>query len=67
MGILEKLTTRNTLAIGTGATFLGIIAYIITQAPELVENPIVTGFLGAFTTLTTLVYQFYFRRANPEE
>ena len=66
MGILEKLTTRNILALGTGATFLGTVAYVVTQSPELLENPLVTGILGAFTTLTVLVYQFYFRKAAPE-
>ena len=66
MGILEKLTTRNILALGTGATFLGIVAYVVTQGSELLENPLVTGILGAFTTLTVLVYQFYFRKSTPE-
>jgi len=64
MGVLEKLTTRNFLGVGTGTTFLGIISYIILENPELLENPIVTGLLGAFTTLTALVYQFYFRSAG---
>jgi len=66
MGILEKLTTRNILALGTGATFLGTVAYVVTQSPGLLENPLVTGILGAFTTLTVLVYQFYFRKSTPE-
>jgi len=66
MDILEKLTTRNILAVGTGATFLGVVTHLVTQNPELLENPLITGILGAFTTLTALVYQFYFRRATPE-
>ena len=66
MSILDKLTSRNFLAVSTGVTFLGLIAYIITQNQELIENPIVTAFLGSFTTLTALVYQFYFRTSgNP--
>lgn len=66
MSVLEKLTTRNALALGNGATFLGTVSYIITKQPELLENPIVTGILGAFTTLTALVWQFYFRTSGPE-
>jgi fluoride ion exporter CrcB/FEX len=66
MSILDKLTSRNFLAVGTGSTFLGLLAFIVTQAPELVENPIVTAFLGAFTTLTALVYQFYFRTSGSD-
>jgi len=64
MGILEKLTSRNFLAVGTGTTFLGSVGFVITQNPELLENPLVTGILGAFTTLTALVYQFYFRTSG---
>ena len=65
MGIIEKLSTRNFLAVATGTTFLGSVGFVITQNPELLENPIVTGILGAFTTLTALVYQFYFRKSEP--
>lgn len=65
MSILDKLTTRNFLATATGTTFLAAISYIILKQPELLENPIITGLLGAFTTLTALVYQFYFRTAGP--
>ena len=64
MNILDKLTSRNFLTVGTGTTFLGIVYYLITVNPELLENPIVTGILGAFTTLTALVYQFYFRTSG---
>lgn len=64
MGILAKLTTRNYLAVATATAFLGSVAYVIVKQPELLENPIVTGILGAFTTLTALVYQFYFRTAG---
>lgn len=66
MSILDKLTSRNFLTVGTGLTFLGIVYYLITENPELLENPIVTGILGAFTTLTALVYQFYFRVSGPQ-
>ena len=66
MSILDKLTSRNFLTVGTGLTFLGTVTYLITQNPELLENPIVTGILGAFTTLTALVYQFYFRVSGPQ-
>ena len=68
MSILDKLTSRNFLAVSTGSVFLGVIYHLITANPELLENPIVTGLLGAFTTLTALVYQFYFRTSgNPPE
>jgi fluoride ion exporter CrcB/FEX len=66
MNILDKLTSRNFLTIATGTTFLGVVYYLITENPTLLENPIVTGILGAFTTLTALVYQFYFRVSGPE-
>lgn len=66
MNILDKLTSRNFLTVGTGITFLGVVYYLITENPTLLENPIVTGILGAFTTLTALVYQFYFRVSGPE-
>lgn len=64
MSILDKLTSRNFLAVGTGSVFLGAVYHLITVNPELLENPIVTGILGAFTTLTALVYQFYFRTSG---
>jgi fluoride ion exporter CrcB/FEX len=64
MNILEKLTSRNFLAVATGSVFLLIVYHLITENPELLENPIVTGMLGAFTTLTALVYQFYFRTSG---
>ena len=64
MNILDKLSSRNFLAVGTGTTFLAMVYYLITQNPELLTNPIVTGLLGAFTTLTALVYQFYFRTSG---
>jgi len=66
MSLWDKITTRNFLASGTGVTFLTSVIYVITQNPELLENPLVTGILGAFTTLTALVYQFYFRKSVPE-
>ncbi len=65
MGILDKLTTRNFLALGTGITFWGLLAYILVLKIELLENPIVTGMLGSFLTVTALVYQFYFRTSGP--
>ena len=65
MGILEKLTTRNAAAIGTIGTFLGLTSHVIVNNPTLLENPIVTGLLGVFTTVTVLIYQFYFRTSGP--
>lgn len=62
--ILDKLTSRNFLAVATGTTFLGSIWYILFERPELLENPIITAIMGAFTTLTALVYQFYFRSSG---
>jgi hypothetical protein len=62
--ILDKITSRNFLAVATGTTFLGSIWFILFQQPELLENPIITAIMGAFTTLTALVYQFYFRSSG---
>jgi len=67
MSILEKLTSRNFLAVSTGSVFLYIIYNLITVNPDLLENPIITGLLGVFGTLTALVYQFYFRTSGNQE
>lgn len=64
MSILEKLTTRNFLACATGTTFLGLVTHLILNGTALLENPVVTGLLGIFGTLTALVFQFYFRTAG---
>lgn len=62
--ILDKLTTRNILSLGTAATFLWMIYYTVTQNPALLENPLVTFILGTFGPIVTMIYVFYFRR-NP--
>lgn len=61
---LEKLTSRNFLAVGTALTGWGLLTYVLTQKVELLDNPVVTALLGSFITLQVLVYQFYFRRAE---
>ena len=62
--VLDKITSRNFIAVATVTTFLGSIWFILFEQPELLENPIITAIMGAFTTLTALVFQFYFRASG---
>lgn len=62
--VLAKMTTRNILATSTTGIFLYIVQFIITSSPQLLENPLVTGILGAFTTVVVMIYVFYFRTSG---
>jgi len=60
--IWQKITTRNILAIITSVAFLGTIGFIIKNEIDLAENPITMMLLGQFSTITAIVYYFYFRK-----
>ena len=68
--VLDKLTTRNILAL----SIIGMLDYAIYKAlnsPEMVtialENPLVTYIMGTFTSGVMLVLYFYFRKSQAKE
>lgn len=68
--VMEKLTTRNLIAIATVFTFLSIVSYgVVNTAVVMValENPLVTYILGTFTGVVVLVYNFFFRKTQAKE
>lgn len=59
---LKKLTVRNYVTIATISVFLALVVYSITINQVILENPIITFLLGTFVSVTTMIYQFYYRK-----
>jgi len=73
--VLKKLTTRNILALATGGTFLWAVVYVLTNlgviADLVTTEPAAAGIggliVGAFLTIATKVYDFFFRKKPANE
>lgn len=73
MSILDKLTSRNALAIGTASVFLYSVLFTLwnlDKISQLVgEDPTSAGIagliVGAFLMVTKDIYQFFFRTSGP--
>lgn len=68
--VMQKLTTRNFIAIATVLTFLGCVGFSVTHTSAVMvalENPLVTYILGTFTAVVLLVYNFFFRKSQSKE
>ena len=61
---LNKITVRNFITIATISIFLALVVYAVVINPATLNNPLITFFLGTFVSVTTMVYQFYYRK-NP--
>lgn len=68
--ILQKLTTRNYLAVLTATSFVAAVLWGIlhpTDVADAIANPLITLLLGQFTVVVVLIYNFYFRKPQQKE
>ena len=65
--IFRKLTTRNTLSLGTAGVFLYVVFYVVTVDSSPTENPVVMLLLGQFSTVIGMIYIFYYRKTQSKE
>lgn len=68
--LLNKLTTRNLVALMTAFTLNYEVIYATTHVTEVLkalENPLVTFILGTFNTVVIMVFIFYFRKSQSKE
>ena len=69
--LLQKLTVRNTLALGTIGVFLWTITYGVQNIDKvskaLESSSLLSAFAGSFLTIVPVVYYFYFRKKPSTE
>ena len=64
--ILDKLKARVILAIVMTGIF-GYVIYAVINTPTLKDNPVLMLVLGGLMNTITVIYIFYFRKAQKKE
>jgi len=64
--ILDKLKGRMILAVIMTGVFSYVI-YAVVNTPTLKDNPVLMLVLGGLLNTITLIYVFYFRKAQKKE
>jgi len=64
--ILEKIKARIILALIMTGIF-GYVVYQVVTDPAIKDNPILLLILGGLINTITLIYVFYFRKAQAKE
>ena len=64
--ILDKLKARIILALLMSGIF-SYVVYAVINTPSLKDNPVLMLVLGGLLNVITMIYIFYFRKAQSKE